>query len=87
MRQQGSAECVWNISEQIQGPTGHNCAKAKGCQRHYFDMCCMVQPTENTPRQSRLENSQSSNLLIICHNLCKVQVFITSEKFLKIKIF
>ena len=30
-RQEGSGECVWNISEQIQGTTGHHGAKVKGC--------------------------------------------------------
>ena len=33
-RQEGSVECVWYISEQIQGTTGHHGTKAKGCQRH-----------------------------------------------------
>ena len=28
-RQDDSGECVWNISEQIQGTTGHNEAKPK----------------------------------------------------------
>ena len=38
--QEGGGECIWNISEQIHGFSGHNGAKAKVCQRHYFDMCC-----------------------------------------------
>ena len=41
-RQESSGECVWNISEQVQGATGHNGAKAKG-QKHCFDMCGVVQ--------------------------------------------
>ena len=32
-RQEGGGEYVWNISEQIQGTTGHHAAKAKGCQK------------------------------------------------------
>ena len=30
--QEGSGECDWNISEQIQGTAGHNGAKAEGYQ-------------------------------------------------------
>ena len=35
-RQEAGGECIWNISEQIQGITGHHGAKADGCQRHYL---------------------------------------------------
>ena len=52
-RQEGSGECVWNISEQIQGTTGHHVAKAKGCQRHYFYLCIVAQHAEDTPGWSR----------------------------------
>ena len=51
--QGGRGECVWNISEQIQGPTGHNGAKANGYQTHCFDMCGVTQHAEDTPGQSR----------------------------------
>ena len=48
-----SGECVWNISEQIHGTTGHNEAKAENCQRHCFDMCGVAQHAEDTPEWSR----------------------------------
>ena len=31
------------LDKQIQGPTRHNGAKAKGYQRHYFGMCSIAQ--------------------------------------------
>ena len=31
-RHWGSGECIWNISEQIQGTAGHYGTKANGCQ-------------------------------------------------------
>ena len=37
-RQEGSGECIWNPSKQIQGLTMHNGTKAKGCQRYRFDV-------------------------------------------------
>ena len=37
-RQECGGECMWNPSEHIHGTTGHNGEKAKGCQRHCFDM-------------------------------------------------
>ena len=46
-RQKGNGECTWNISEQIQGTTGHNGANDKVCQRHCFDMDGVVQHTED----------------------------------------
>ena len=32
-----------HLEFQIYGLTGHNGAKAKGCQRQCFDMCCVAQ--------------------------------------------
>ena len=55
----GSGECVSNPGKQIQDPTGPNGAKAKGCQIHSFNMSCVAQQTENTPRQTR-QGSQPS---------------------------
>ena len=52
-RQEGGGESIWNISEQVQGTTGHNGAKAEGCHRHCVDMCSVAQHAEDTPGQSR----------------------------------
>ena len=37
-------------AKQIQGPTSHNGGKAKVCQRYCFDICCVAQHSEDTPR-------------------------------------
>ena len=47
-RQEGCGELIWNPDKQIRGPTQHNGAKAKGCQRHCFDMCCVAQHAKDT---------------------------------------
>ena len=52
-RQEGNGEYIWNISEQIQGATGHNVTKAVGCQSQCFDMCGVAQHAEDTPGQNR----------------------------------
>ena len=39
------------ISDQIQGPTRHNEAKAKHCQRHCFNMCWVAQHKTGHPSQ------------------------------------
>ena len=53
-RQEDTGECVWSLSKHIQGPTGHNRAKAKGCQGYCFDMYCVAhcQHAEDKPRRS-----------------------------------
>ena len=56
-RQESGGECV--ICEQNQGTTGYHGAKAEGCQRHGFDMCCVVQYNENTAGRSRLDTNSS----------------------------
>ena len=46
-RQKGCEECECNPCKQIRGPAWHNAAKAKGCQRHCFNMC-FAQHAEDT---------------------------------------
>ena len=60
-RQKGSGECIWNPGKQIQSLTGHNGAKAKGCQRDCFDMCCVAQHAESTPRRPRQGTHQADD--------------------------
>ena len=45
--------------KQIQVPTRPNGAKAEGCPRHCFNMCCVAQPTEDTPIQIRQRDNPS----------------------------
>ena len=33
-RKDGGGKHLWNLSEKLQGITGHHGAKAKGCERH-----------------------------------------------------
>ena len=47
-KQESGGERVWNISEQLQGTTGHHGAKTKG-----FYMFDVAQHTEDTPGRSR----------------------------------
>ena len=47
--QEGTRECVWNISEQIQGNTWHSGAKAEGFQRHCLD-CVVLHNMLRRPR-------------------------------------
>ena len=54
MREEGSGECIWNPCKQIQGLTGHDGAKATGCQRHCFDMCCVAQHTEDQEKAAMI---------------------------------
>ena len=37
--QEGGGKCLWNLSELLQGTTGHHGAKAKSCQRHFVYIC------------------------------------------------
>ena len=46
-------ECIWNPSKQIQGHKGNNGTKAKGCQRHCYDICSVAQHAGDTPRWTR----------------------------------
>ena len=79
-RQEGGVEIIWNISEQIQGSTVHYGTKAKKCQRHCFNMCCVEQHTEDT--------TGPTNDVIALHNIIygycasKVDVFVTSPEVL-----
>ena len=41
------------VSEQIQGTTGHHGAKAEGCQRHFSYIYGIAQHAEDTPGRSR----------------------------------
>ena len=43
--QEGGGKRLWNLNE----PTGHHGAKAKGCQRHCVYMCAVAQHAEDTP--------------------------------------
>ena len=51
-RQEGCGECGWNPDKQIQGVTGHNGAKAEGCQKKYISKKFQVSklfPTKSRP--------------------------------------
>ena len=48
-RQDGCGDCVLDNSKQIKGTTEHNEAKAKGYQRHCFNMCGVAQNAEDIP--------------------------------------
>ena len=39
-RQEGGGKRLWNLSEPVQGTTGHHGAKTKGYQRHLHVWCC-----------------------------------------------
>ena len=52
-RQKGSGKHLWNITEPVQGTTGHHGAKAKGCQRHCLYMCDVEQYAEDRTGWSR----------------------------------
>ena len=60
--QEGGIEYVWNISEQIQGTTGHHGAKTKGCQRHGFYMCGVVQHAEETSGWGRQATNPANDV-------------------------
>ena len=47
-RQEGGAENICNIGEQIQCRTGYHGAKAQGCQRHCLNMSHVEQHCEDT---------------------------------------
>ena len=52
--QEGGGKRLWNLSEPLQGTTGHHGAKAKGCQRHCVYMYGVAQHDEDTPGRGRL---------------------------------
>ena len=41
-RKEDSGDCIRNPGKQIQGPTGDNGTKVKGCQRHCFNKSCVA---------------------------------------------
>ena len=47
-RQHSKRECIWNISEQIQGTTGHDRVMTKGCQIHCVYNCGVAKHAEDT---------------------------------------
>ena len=50
---------VWNISEQIQGTTGHHGAKAKGCER----LCgCVVLHSMLKTHQGRADRAPENDV-------------------------
>ena len=51
--QEGGVKRLWNLSEPLQGTTGHHGAKAKGGQRHCVLVCGVVQHAEDTPGWDR----------------------------------
>ena len=59
-RQVGGGECIWNISEQIQGTTEHYGTKAKGCfcQRH-IDKCGVVAQHAEKTHEGRADRIPS----------------------------
>ena len=51
--QEDGEKRLWNLSEPVQGTTGHHRPKAKGCQKHCFYMCGVAQHDEDTSGWSR----------------------------------
>ena len=52
-RQESGSKCLLNLSEPLQGPTGHHGAKAKGCQRPCVYVCGVAEDAENTQAKDR----------------------------------
>ena len=73
LEQKDCGECFWNTGKQIQGPTRHNVAKVKGCQRHCFNMCCVAQHTENTPRWTK--QGTQPGIWHCSHSKCGSSIF------------
>ena len=52
-RHEGGVNRLWNLSEPVQGTSGHHGAKAKACQRYCVYICGVAQHAEDTPGQGR----------------------------------